>query len=527
MLNNVTLLAMAAGLIALPSGIVQAQDLKIRVVGQGKVEVAPATTPAPREMSAPMPDRGGDSQGLNEVQRMLREQQRMEAMLMADGDLSKEDMDKLIQKARERLDRDMQKLEKREQDNARETDPKDKAEEASDIKKDRYRASVRALERDLLYRIDRLRKPGGDTYEANLDNMIDKIKDTFADLQDKLDDDPPATWSTTLDVARKFYNDYLTQVEKWGKDIGIDSTVPNADQRLKQLSDDLINRAKRIRKVGGEKYEDQLDSTIDKIRDTFADLREKLEKTPTKGWAEILASGEKFAAQFSADLDKWSKQMGGDESQPSPLEKITELSRDLLERLGALRKAGGDRYEDNLDSLEDKVRDTYADLKDKILNKNKDQWPKILEDAAKFHREYSDQLETWRIKISNNGKVDRTETPEPVPTPGKVDYPEKDLILPDGTHADIVGGIRIARATPVLRKQLGLENGLEVKEITDADGALSRAGIDVYDVILEVNGSKLDTRTALRETMDGIKKGQEYTVVIMRAGKQQTLKATK
>lgn len=528
MLKFAMVIGVVAGFLPVQDSCLSAQDIKIRVEGKGKVEVAPPATPAAREIEAPLPDFDGDSAAMDEARRMIEAEARGEGLKFGDGDLSKEDQARLVQEARERLERDMQRLEKREADNAREPDPEDKSEEAQDIKKDRYRASVRALERDLLYRIDRLQKPGGEKFEANLEDLVDKIKDTYSDLQDKLDDDPPATWSTTLEVARKFHNDYLQQVDKWGKEIGIDSTVPNADQRLKEMNEELIVRAKRLRKLGGEKYEDELDGTIDKIRDTFTELREKLEDTPPKGWAEVLATGEKFYMQFSADLDKWSKSIGGDESMPSPSEKLNEFSRDLLERIGSLRKEGGDEYEDELDGLEDKVRDTFAELKEKVLNQSKEHWPRALEDAAKFHREFSDQVELWRIKITGKNKpIERRETPEPVPSVGKPHYPEKDLPLPDGGHVDIVDGVRVARVGPLVRKQLALDNGLEVKEITDPDGALARLGIEVYDIIVEAKGSKVDTRNGLREVMDGIKRGEEVTVVILRDGKKQTLTGKK
>jgi hypothetical protein len=455
---------------------------------------------------------------------MIEDQARLEGMLMADGDLSDAERGRLVKEARERLDRDLAKLEKRERDNAVEKNPKDKAEEAHDIKKDRYRASVRALERDLLYRISALRKPGGRQFERNLDDLTDKIKDTYADLQDKLDDEPAATWSNTLEVARKYYDTYLAQVDKWSKEIGVDAAVPNADQRLREMTEELVLRAKRLRQIGGKKYEDELDATIDKIKDQFADLREKLEKTPPKGWAEILAAGEKLHKQFSADLDKWARQMGADEALPSPSEQLARLSRDLLDRISALRKQGGDRHEDALDSLEDKVRDTFADLKEKVLNQSREQWPRTLEDAARFHREFSEQIELWRLKITAGDRpIERPNTPEPVPSVGKGEYPEKDLPLPDGGHMDIVDGVRVARVGPLVRKQLGLENGLEVKEIADADAALARLGLEVYDIILEANGVKVDTRNGLREAMNGVKKGAEFSVVILRDGKRQTL----
>lgn len=502
-----------------------AQDIKIKPVGEGKVEVAPAAKPAVREIETPRAE-VRSSDGMDQARRAIEEQARAEAMLLADGDLKPEEQQKLVQKARERLEQDMARLEQRERSNAAEPDPKDKAEEAHDIKKDRYRASLRALERDLSYRVARLRKPGGDKYEANLDNLIDKVRDTFADLQDKLDDGASGTWAGTLDVARKFYADFLAQAEKWGKEIGIDVETPNADQRLKQMCDDLVARAKRLHSLGGGKYEDQLESVIDRVSDTFETLRDKLEDLPPKGWAEVLATGEKAAAQFAAELDKWAKAIGADENLPAPGERLNTLSRDLLERIATLRRQAGDKFEDNLDNLEDKVRDTFADLKERALNTTREHWPRILEDAAKFHKDYSEQIEAWRVRVEGAARSANPDA-QPVPMPGTVKSPEKDMKLPGGVHADIVDGVRIARVQPIVRKQLGLENGLEVKEITDADGALARLGIEVYDIILEAKGAAVDTRNGLREVMDGVKAGEEYSLVILRDGKKQTLTGKK
>ena len=516
------LVCMFAGL----APALSAQEIKIRVVGEGTVEAAPAAEPAARGIEAPAPQARG-SEAMDEARRLVEDQAQLMAALMAEGDLTQEEVDRLIQQARQRLDRDLAKLEKRERENACEPDARDKAEDSHDIKKDRYRVSLRALERDLVYRIARLRKPGGDKFERPLDNLQDKIRDTYADLQDKIVDGPAKSWPATLELARKFHADFLTQIEKWGKEIGIDADVPNVDQLLKKMGDELVARARRLRTLGGRKYGDNFDSIIDRVRDRISDLREKLEDTPLRGWHAVLDEGEKFAAGIAAELDKWARQVGADEAMPSPGERLNALSQDLLDRISVLRKTGGEKFEDSMDALEDKVRDTFADLKEKVLNQAKEHWPRTLEDAAKHHREISEQIETWRLKIAGGARTGGAESGEPVPSRGNIEYPEKDVSLPAGVHADIVGGIRIARVQPILRKQLGLENGLEVKEITDADGALAKLGIEVYDIILEAEGVKVDTRSGMREVLDGVKSGEEFSVVIMRAGKKETLTGKK
>jgi S1-C subfamily serine protease len=92
---------------------------------------------------------------------------------------------------------------------------------------------------------------------------------------------------------------------------------------------------------------------------------------------------------------------------------------------------------------------------------------------------------------------------------------------------DIVDGVRVARLMPMPKKQLGLSNGLSVNEITDAEGALARAGLEVYDIIIKVNGTEVDSRTGLREELDKVAKDSEYELLIMRDGKEKTLKAKK
>ena len=87
-----------------------------------------------------------------------------------------------------------------------------------------------------------------------------------------------------------------------------------------------------------------------------------------------------------------------------------------------------------------------------------------------------------------------------------------------------MGGVRVARLTPLVRKQLNLDNGLSVNEIVNADGILAESGLEVYDIILEINGEKVDTRTALGDAVASLKKGEDLKLTIMRDGKKETLK---
>jgi hypothetical protein len=257
-------------------------------------------------------------------------------------------------------------------------------------------------------------------------------------------------------------------------------------------------------------------------------MEEKVEDSEPAAWAQIVKDSEKFYLDYDAQLDGWAKQIGVDESLPAPLERLAAMKRELKDAIGDLRRIGGEEYEDAIDEINDKVDDTFADLKDKILDSDKAAHAQILEDATKFHKMYMDTIDVWERKIIGaNGKIDR-EFPENPKERGIIeDYPEKDVELPKGEHMDVIEGVRVARLLPLPRRQLGLDHGLSVNEIVNADKALARAGLEVYDIVLKIGETEVDTRTDLRNAMGAISKGSEFEVTIMRDGKEQTLKATK
>ena len=98
-----------------------------------------------------------------------------------------------------------------------------------------------------------------------------------------------------------------------------------------------------------------------------------------------------------------------------------------------------------------------------------------------------------------------------------------DIKLPAGEQADIVAGVRVARLAPLVKKQMDLESGLSVNEIVDPEGLLAIAGVEVYDIILEFNGDKVDTRDGLRKVCKDVKKVSEYSLLVLRDGKKKTL----
>lgn len=513
------------GLLGLTPAWLLAQEMKIKVVGGGTVETHGEAKAADGSTEQGPGFVDADAKTAQDVLREVRRmRQLMQGAKPADGDLTEEEMNRLHERARERLDSDRRRLADRERENAFERDADDRAEEAQEIKKSRYRASLTALERDLLYRIARLRKPGGDDFESNLDNLEDNVKDTFADLHDQVDDNEPATWGDTLQVARKFYADYGKQIDKWAKDIGVSAEVPNAHERIVDIRKGLIQRLKRLKRLGGEKFEDNFDSLNDKILESYENLEEKLQETLPAKWAEVVKEAEKFESDYTAEMDAWAKKIGADESVPSPLDQLAELKKDLRDRIADLRRIGGDEYEDVVDEIEESVDDTFADLKDKLLNSQREVWVSILEDAQRFHKSYADTMELWQKKIVGADRVDRREV-DPAPPQPRVEYPEKDIDLPKGEVADIIEGVRVARLLPLPKKQLGLDHGLSVNEVVDADKPLGRSGLEVYDIILEIEGKKMDTRTDLRDAVSKLERGTEYTIKILRNGKEQTLKA--
>ncbi|MBX3458683.1 MAG: PDZ domain-containing protein [Planctomycetes bacterium] len=446
---------------------------------------------------------GNARKDMGEVQEFL---DLVDQLNFGDGDLSDEERKALNEKARQRLEKDMQKLQNREKDNAREKDPR----EDLDIKKSRHRASLKALERDLIYRVSDLRRPAGGKWEGTLDSMQDRIRDTFANLHDKMADGGPKDWERALEDGRKFHRQFSDELNKWAGEIGADAAVMDVPVRVTEMKKQLRDRLKRIRKAGPKRIENNLDDLEEKILASYERLEDKVKDTPPSGWKDILATAEKFFVQYSADLDKWAKEAGVDETVSSPLETIANLRQDLLERIAQVRRLDGEKFEDELDELEDNVKETFADLKDRVVNRDKKEWPAIQQQAEKHYKLFVDKINLLQRQIELGGKPK--------------DSPDKDTPLPAGEHMDVVEGVRVARLLPLTRKQLGLDHGLSVNEIVDADKALARAGLEVYDIILEVNSSKVDSRNELRDAMNGIERGSDYTLKVMRGGKPLELK---
>lgn len=76
-----------------------------------------------------------------------------------------------------------------------------------------------------------------------------------------------------------------------------------------------------------------------------------------------------------------------------------------------------------------------------------------------------------------------------------------------------------------LRAQLDVQDGVLVTEVSPG-GPAEKAGLKKSDVILKLDGKPLKGPDALGEFMAGAKAGQDVTLVVLRKGKEQTLKIT-
>jgi serine protease Do len=75
------------------------------------------------------------------------------------------------------------------------------------------------------------------------------------------------------------------------------------------------------------------------------------------------------------------------------------------------------------------------------------------------------------------------------------------------------GGLALAELTAEQRRELNIDHGLLVEEVT---GDAARAGIRVGDVILAVNNGKVATVEAFRKAIAAIPKGRSAAILVRR-----------
>lgn len=84
-------------------------------------------------------------------------------------------------------------------------------------------------------------------------------------------------------------------------------------------------------------------------------------------------------------------------------------------------------------------------------------------------------------------------------------------------------GVTTSSVSEQLREYFGVKNGVLVTSVTD-DSAASRAGVKAGDVIVSLNGRSIDDASELREEMQRLDAGEEFTLEIVRDRKPMTLK---
>jgi serine protease Do len=75
------------------------------------------------------------------------------------------------------------------------------------------------------------------------------------------------------------------------------------------------------------------------------------------------------------------------------------------------------------------------------------------------------------------------------------------------------GGLALSELTADQRRELGIDHGLLVEEVT---GDAARAGIRVGDVILAVNNGKVATVDAFRKAIAEVPKGKSAAILVRR-----------
>lgn len=83
-------------------------------------------------------------------------------------------------------------------------------------------------------------------------------------------------------------------------------------------------------------------------------------------------------------------------------------------------------------------------------------------------------------------------------------------------------GVGNKDVTPAAAKTLGVEKGALVESVSEGTPA-ENAGIKPMDIIVEINGKKIDSAISLRRAVQPIKPGTAIPVVIVRDGKRQTI----
>ena len=93
------------------------------------------------------------------------------------------------------------------------------------------------------------------------------------------------------------------------------------------------------------------------------------------------------------------------------------------------------------------------------------------------------------------------------------ELPGEEQVAGKGSKTYSRGGLALSELTPDQRRELKIDHGLLVEEVT---GDAARAGIRVGDVILAVNNSKVATIEAFRKAITVVPKGKSAAILVRR-----------
>jgi serine protease Do len=109
--------------------------------------------------------------------------------------------------------------------------------------------------------------------------------------------------------------------------------------------------------------------------------------------------------------------------------------------------------------------------------------------------------------------------PRPPAAPRAPEYNIEPFVLLRGNQL----GVTVNSLSDQLKEYFGVNDGVLVTSVTD-DSAAAKAGVRAGDVIVSVNGSRVDDPSDLREEMAEVDPGAEFTLEITRDKKAMTLK---
>ncbi|MHC5036639.1 MAG: M20/M25/M40 family metallo-hydrolase [Planctomycetota bacterium] len=141
-----------------------------------------------------------------------------------------------------------------------------------------------------------------------------------------------------------------------------------------------------------------------------------------------------------------------------------------------------------------------------------------------FHRQlHQPSDEAWRCSTDLMAKISQLFFLASLDLARGRSAPEKPVMgakLPEKPKTALVP------ADEMMRKVLGVGHGLFVQELSDT-GILSSWGVKKFDLLLTVNGTKLDSREALVRSVKPLKRGDRIELVLIRRAKRITLNCTR